>query len=644
MPGPFDLSGRLTFDFSQAGQIPAVVERVAQQASGKRANVKVGVDLPHAQAQLKSLDAVIKRYLLDQKKGRVKIEGTLDTTMADRALANLKDRIAKTKADLAVMAETGVSPYAKVKTATAAAATTRTAVAPVPVGGTSGMQMAMMGTMMFGGLTAGIALQRTVGAAETRKKYESIAERTYGEVEAEKFKVAAGKVRQETGYLQQDYLQTVLLMRTLRDNYGLTEDQIRKMVDVSADFAATSPYEDIKTMAQAGERLQSAIRGEAEASERLGLTLNDTYMKNLAFNGSLRDTWEKLSDLEKAQYRYKEILSQSASIQGAASDDTDKYGRQARMAMAQLADAAADLGAKIIPVATKILEFVNAMPDWAVKGGVTAGIAGGLAMTTLIPLAMIGGLKGLRGAGGGLLRGGAKSVAADAATEVAAEAVMEGTGRSMVRGLKKVLTSEVTQESVGASLKHLKGVGPAVKEAISGMGGLSGAIGKLSTTSVGTLGPLALLTAAVAGLAMYLKSIAADTEEATKEREAADERTQLLELEIIQKKTGRDMGVIRDENGVRWKSAGEKSSQVFSGWRSDINGIYAVNAQGQRLSQQASEWQKEGFGPDAAATRAEYNRRVQAGEITVNVKLEDRTANGVKGTQVNAASYDASQY
>ena len=87
-------------------------------------------------------------------------------------------------------------------------------------------------------------------------------------------------------------------------------------------------------VAAAFERVQSAIRGEAEASEYLGLTLNDTFIKNNALNGSVRATFERMTDAEKAQIRDGELLRQTAQFSGLAASGTNSLEGAQRKAAA----------------------------------------------------------------------------------------------------------------------------------------------------------------------------------------------------------------------------------------------------------------------------------------------------------------------
>lgn len=118
--------------------------------------------------------------------------------------------------------------------------------------------------------------------------------------------------------------------------YGITGEKYINLVNRAMDIGASKNLD----LRQSIHRLESAMRGEAEASEYLGVTLNDTYMKNIAFNGALKDSWEKLSDNEKAMYRYQELLKQTEKYVGKAGEATKTLGGSFKVLGNEIKDSA----------------------------------------------------------------------------------------------------------------------------------------------------------------------------------------------------------------------------------------------------------------------------------------------------------------
>lgn len=124
---------------------------------------------------------------------------------------------------------------------------------------------------------------------------------------------------------------------------GLSETEMLTVLRRTADLAAG------KTDLQGAiERTTSALRGEAESAEFLGLSLNETAVKDYAESQGL--VWEQLTDGEKARQRYQLFLEQTNELQGRAAQFAETLaGRQAALDAKQQA-AAASLGEQILPL------------------------------------------------------------------------------------------------------------------------------------------------------------------------------------------------------------------------------------------------------------------------------------------------------
>ena len=116
---------------------------------------------------------------------------------------------------------------------------------------------------------------------------------------------------------------------------GLTADQMERVITVSADLSAG------KTDLAGGiERVTAALRGEAESSEYLGLTLNENYVKAwYEANTAHEKAWAKLTDLEKAQIRYQVLLEQATGTEGRAANSITTLAGAWQYMLAQINNA-----------------------------------------------------------------------------------------------------------------------------------------------------------------------------------------------------------------------------------------------------------------------------------------------------------------
>lgn len=145
---------------------------------------------------------------------------------------------------------------------------------------------------------------------------------------------------------------------------GLGADQMTEVIRRTADLSAG------KTELEGGiERVTAALRGEAEASEFLGLTLNETYVKAwYDAHNTTSKAWKDLSDMEKAQVRYQVFLEQTNATQGRAAESAKTFGGALQLIQKEIEDAVTnnkDLAAAMTDVARFLRENSAAIGSMA---------------------------------------------------------------------------------------------------------------------------------------------------------------------------------------------------------------------------------------------------------------------------------------
>lgn len=479
------------------------------------------------------------------------------------------------------------------------------------LGGMGGAGLAMAGAGVMAA-TMGTAIGTGLKRAMSRERLEGFMPRAYGAAGAE-FIAQAKELSNATGFLAEDFMQSALIGKQLSANYGLQTEQVAKLVAVSADLAATSPYEDIQTAANAMERLQSAVRGEAEASERLGLTLNDTYMRNMAANGAFRETWGTMSDLEKAQARYNEILVQTQDVLGAAADES--LAKSLRQAQQRFTDAGAALSEKLLPALSKLVELAAKIPSGAYEAAMWSGLAMGGAMLG----------RGVFRMGRSLMGGIGGKAATEAATAAAGKAAEAAAGEAAAGAAAKAATTA------------------AAKGAASVVGEVAGSIsGKLvaqsAVTAISTVGGLAAITAAAALVAWGINKIAADTDAAYKKAEEADERRLLLQRYTQQRQYGIDWGVYRDAEGKLVQGTIQGMDQVVG--RGSYYTTQLVDGRPRSMQIVGSEHDVNRFGTEVG--RPYYGQYASQPYVQIGVTLNNQSTQPLKATDVG--SYSPSNY
>ncbi|MFA7173811.1 MAG: hypothetical protein WC340_10420 [Kiritimatiellia bacterium] len=145
---------------------------------------------------------------------------------------------------------------------------------------------------------------------------------------------------------------------------GLEASQMQEVIKRSADLAAGKT-----TLVDAVERVTAALRGEAEASEFLGLTLNETYVKNwYEASGAMQGAWKDLTDMQKAQIRYNILLEQSDGVSGKAKESIKTLSGAWMFLSTQINNAVADnkdLAKAISDIAALVGNNAEAVGDFA---------------------------------------------------------------------------------------------------------------------------------------------------------------------------------------------------------------------------------------------------------------------------------------
>lgn len=195
----------------------------------------------------------------------------------------------------------------------------------------------------------------------------------------------ADQIQATTTYSNDAAIAAEGIFASLARNYGLTVDQVKQLTSVSTDLAATSglALEDVAT------RVAAAIRGEGEAAEALGLTMNQQSIDREGLTLSM-------TNQEAAQFRLNALYSQTAAFEGAAADQAATTTGQVK----QLANSFQDAAQGVVEFSGPIGQAAAGISSFGVEAGVAVGglVSLGKGINGLVQEA--GGLKALLSASG----------------------------------------------------------------------------------------------------------------------------------------------------------------------------------------------------------------------------------------------------
>lgn len=187
-------------------------------------------------------------------------------------------------------------------------------------------------------------------------------ERVYGEA-AQSYIDLANRMQSTTIFSNDEVLEATRLMGTLRENYGLTDRQIQELIQRSADLAAMHGL----TLTDAAMRVQSAIRGEAESAEALGLTMNQAAIDTKGLTLSM-------TNAEAAAFRLDAFMKQSTSSMGFAADAADTAAGKTQ----QLANRTQDAALRFVDFTGPVGQAAGGLASFGVEAGLAVGGIGQL--------------------------------------------------------------------------------------------------------------------------------------------------------------------------------------------------------------------------------------------------------------------------
>ena len=139
---------------------------------------------------------------------------------------------------------------------------------------------------------------------------------------------------------------------TGKDLVGFSQDFTVLATDL-ASFFNTSPEEAITAIG-------AALRGESEPIRRYGVLLDQAILKDKALElGIITDTKQPLTPAERVLAARVAIYEQTADAQGDFLRTSKGLANQQRILKAQLQNTIAELGARLLPIVTKIATFFN---------------------------------------------------------------------------------------------------------------------------------------------------------------------------------------------------------------------------------------------------------------------------------------------
>ena len=131
----------------------------------------------------------------------------------------------------------------------------------------------------------------------------------------------------------------------------------KNLVGLAGDLAS---FKNVSIdVAQTG--LAGIFTGETESLKKLGIMTQEATLKNSEYFLSLNKSWTELTQLEKIQIRYNEVLRQSNNAVGDFVNTQDSFANQFRKLQESIKETGAELGKELIPLAKDLVGVATSL-------------------------------------------------------------------------------------------------------------------------------------------------------------------------------------------------------------------------------------------------------------------------------------------
>lgn len=154
-------------------------------------------------------------------------------------------------------------------------------------------------------------------------------------------------------------LEMAALFGDMGTSLGMSQQEAAKMatslVGLAGDLAS---FKNVQ-IEVAQTALAGIFTGETESLKKLGIMTTEATLKNNEYFLSLGKSFSELTQLEKIQIRYAEVLRQSNNAVGDFSRTSEGFANQMRMLQESMKETGEEIGQKLIPFAQRLIDTFN---------------------------------------------------------------------------------------------------------------------------------------------------------------------------------------------------------------------------------------------------------------------------------------------
>lgn len=170
---------------------------------------------------------------------------------------------------------------------------------------------------------------------------------------------SSSQLGSEIGLTNKQYKDNATAIANYYKNMGMTTEQTNELTKSSMDLVADLGAITDLPFDEAMDAFKSGLMGNYEALDKFNINISASSLENSEFVKGLGKSWNSLSDNEKMMAVYNEIVRQSSSATGLASQEAQEFGMQSKLLSERIEELKGKIGEKLLPVLQPFLQKIN---------------------------------------------------------------------------------------------------------------------------------------------------------------------------------------------------------------------------------------------------------------------------------------------
>lgn len=209
--------------------------------------------------------------------------------------------------------------------------------------------------------------KKAINLASDLQEVQNVVDVTFGEGAADvnSFAETASEAFGLTELQSKQYAGTLgAMVKSMGLSEAKAKDMAISMTGLTGDIASFYNLDHDTAF----EKIRSGLSGETEPLKQLGINMSVANLEAYRLSKGIKTAYDAMTEAERVQLRYSFIMDQTKDAQGDFSRTQDGFANQMRILSNNIDTLAANIGSKLLPIASAGVGLVNDL-----LGGILSG-------------------------------------------------------------------------------------------------------------------------------------------------------------------------------------------------------------------------------------------------------------------------------